>query len=75
MSLMIVPKVGDRVVVSRPTKMFVNGFDGQTSDVHVGEVGEVMEVTSYVVGEGRYVKVKLTEKFFGYIHESNLNKV
>jgi len=75
MSLMIVPRVGDRVVVSKSTKMFVDRFDGHTQDVFVGEVGEVLEVTAYVVGEGRYVKVKLTERIVGYIHESNLNKV
>lgn len=72
MSLMIVPREGDRVVVASNAKMLVGDT---THDVFVGEVGEVLGVTAAVVGEGRYVKVKFTENVIGYIHESNLNKV
>lgn len=72
MSLMIVPKQGDRVVVKSTTRLIV---DGLSHDVHVGEVGEVLGVTAHVAGEGRYVKVKFTESSIGYVHESNLNNV
>lgn len=57
MVTMSVLKIGDKVVVARA---------GQ----HVPDAGEVLGVTQYVVGEGRYVNVKFADGRTEVIHES-----
>lgn len=75
MSLMNVPRAGDRVVVASTAKIYTDSSFSSSQEVAEGTSVVVVGVTNSVVGEGRYVKVKLTEDAVGYIHESNLNNV
>lgn len=75
MSLMNVPIPGDRVVVASSTRVYTDSSFSGTQEVAEGTSVVVVGVTASVVGEGRYVKVKLAGDVVGYIHESNLNNV
>jgi len=75
MSLMNVSSPGDRVVVASTTRVYTDSSFSAGQEVAGGTSVVVVGVTASVVGEGRYVKVKLTGDVVGYIHESNLNNV
>jgi hypothetical protein len=76
---MSVPQPGRHVVVfnSQSQSITVSRELGKSDsfEVFTGEVGEVLRVTPYVTGSGRYVLVKFTDSLMGYVHESNLKNI